>query len=197
MASNFDCDWTWRYRHGSAIPHDRMLAVLPNEADPLDLIPAEQLVDFCRTFEAETNAVEQAYLAAVAWAEGSDVWQLPIAAKPFEWRLPCFPSTRLLDLLALPVVEVSEVSVSGTPVDGWELDRSRYIRLTADRWPDAVRTDEDTYPVRIEFTAGYKEELPPSLEQAIKLLTNHFYTTRGAMVPQGILNALRQWRRLS
>lgn len=191
-----ECEWAWSYGPESARPPPRLLSELPNESDPLDLIPLSDLVAFCRTFEGEKSAVESAYLAAVSYAQGEGAWRLTVGARPFEWRLPCFPARRMsIDLLARPVASIESLTVGGVEVDAasYRLDRDRLLWLGAEGWPEAERTAADPEPIAIRFTAGY-EELPGELAQALKLLTNHFYVTRGATVPFAITGMLNRWR---
>lgn len=197
-----ECEWAWSYGPESARPPPRLLSELPNESDPLDLIPLSDLVAFCRTFEGEKSAVESAYLAAVSYAQGEGAWRLTLGPKPFEWQLPCWPTRRKsIDLLAGPVVSVDAFKADGRAVaqSKWDLHQGRYLRcLTEDGWPEITRTAARPNPICIRFTAGYTDEtLPAELAQALKLLTNHFYVTRGATVPPAITGMLNRWRRIT
>ena len=123
------------------------------------------------------------------------------ALSHFGDRIRSWPVVRVLSVIYLDAGgDQQEINVADLRVNC----ASRPLRLfPATRWPCAAQT---AAPVTVVLEAGFAaEDVPPTIRQALKLLTGHFYSNRLAVevqnsvvaveVPMAVSMLLRSHRR--
>src|SRR5262245_8361145 len=184
--------------------------VTPPTDKPVTLAQLKDHLRIEQGWTEEDNELTNQLDAAIAYVDGY-YGILGRALEIQEWNyitdvFPCGAQPMLIPLgPVLTVVQVAYDDSDGVvqiidPAD-YELDLTsnrQWILIDIDiGWPSP--TFESANSVRINFTAVYVRNgdastVPDSIQQAIKLLAQHFYDRKGEVIPPAIGALLDPWR---
>ncbi len=182
--------------------------LLSRTSTPADLIAAADLKAHLRIDHSyDDTTLDAIRLVVGEFLDGRNGYlQRALTTQTWEWRLPCFPTSRelhfplppLQSVTSLQYYDATEVlqTVSASDYYTYTQAPNGYLKLkqTAS-WPSAYDRDD---AVIVTFVAGYgaASAVPTAIRQAALILAGNMYANRGDVAPDSAAAAMTDVVRL-